>query len=169
MQHIQRHYKKRVKIVNLKLNNTAKTILTISALVVALTGVSLATWLKHGKEVWNSPDEIVKMKSDIYRRDSIIVRQHHEIHDLQDAQEMFFQLLRLMTDDDNTQRWKISIEGDKEYTVDIRNTAEGVELAFVSILNTVYPVYIDHADAEQRKYIIRHHNGQNHSTYLELQ
>ena len=133
------------------------------------TGMSFAVFLNQIKAVWNAPKEITRIESDIYRRDSIIVQQAYEIHDLRDAQEMFYQMLRLMTDDHDTQRWKIIVEGSIEYPVDIRSTAEGIELAFVDKLNMVYRAYIDYADVTQRKYILRHHNGGQKGTYIEKQ
>ena len=133
------------------------------------TGMSFAVFLNQIKAVWNAPKEIAILKDDIYKRDSIIIKQAYEIHDLQDAQEMFYQVFRLMTDDHDTIRWKIMVEGDIEYPVDIRSTAEDVELAFVDLINIIYRAYIDEADIMKRKYLLRHHNGGQKGTYIEKQ
>ena len=144
-------------------------ILLRAAAILAVFGVSFGAITQRGREVWRAPQEINSLKNDVKRRDSIIVKQNYAIHDLEDAQEMFYQLLRLMTDDHDTEKWKIVIEGDIEYSVDIRSTSEGIELAFVDNMNMVYRAYIDYADVNQRKYILRHHNGGNKATYIEPQ
>jgi len=144
-------------------------ILLRAAAILAVFGVSFGAITQRGREVWRAPQEVKLLKNDVRKRDSIIVKQNYAIHDLEDAQEMFFGLLRLMTDDHDTLKWKIVIEGDIEYPVDIRSTAEGVELAFVEKMNMIYRAYIDYADATRRKYILRHHNGGQKATYIEPQ
>jgi len=79
-------------------------------------------------------------------------------------QESVWEMLRLLTDDDDTLNWVVADDGGNVYDVDIRATAEDIELAFIFKLYMVLPVYFSPAD--RRKYIIVHENGQNQNYYL---
>ncbi len=145
------------------------TKLTIVVGILAIFGVSIRTVIHQTKDVWKSPEVNASQDTMIAKQNVVITRLSREVHFLEHVNEMSFQLLRLMTDDRDTRRYKIVIESSgAEYKVDVRETAERVELAFVEKLNIVYPIYIDHADG--RMYVIFHdiNENENQNVYLEL-
>lgn len=153
--------------MDIKLSSTAKTIGAIAAIIIAITGVSLATWLKHGKEIWRAPYVNAVQDSVISKQTMIIMRLHSKVNFHEHAQEMNFQLFRLMTNDMNTDRYKVTVESQgTEYEIDVRTFIDS-KLAFIYKLNIVYPIYTDPADG--RYYIIFHDFNKNGNLALYLE
>ena len=75
---------------------------------------------------------------------------------LEEYQEMSWEVMRLLTDDDDTLDWYYVDSSGQAFDVDIRATAENIELAFVRQTKMVYPIYWSPAD--RRKYIIDFNN-----------
>lgn len=140
--------------------NIANYAASISAILVVLFGVSLASTIGRFRQVWKIPENDRE-------QDSIIYILKEEIRHAEHIQEMTYEFARLMTDNNDKDDWFVVGEGGEKMDVDIRNTAEGVELAFIRKLFIIYPVYYDSAD-DGRKYIVMHeHNSDDRpSTYL---
>ncbi|GAG60198.1 unnamed protein product [marine sediment metagenome] len=154
--------------MKIDLKNTATQIILAGTLITMVFGVSFASVLNRGRAVWEGPQINARQDTIIAKQNAVIIKLRHDSHWIEHAQEMNFQLLRLMTDDRDTRRYKITIENSGiEYNVDVRETAERVKLAFVDKLDIVYPIYIDHADG--RMYIIFHNidDNENQNIYLE--
>ena len=92
----------------------------------------------------------------------------HEIHDLIHAQEFTWDLLRLMTDNhDSSLIYRVTDDNNITHDVDIRETAEGVELAFVFDYFVVFQ--IRHNNADNRRFINVHNydTGETDKYYIE--
>ena len=78
---------------------------------------------------------------------------------------MNWQFARLMTDDDDKYDWYYVDDDGILCDVDIRSTAEDIELAFMFGCFIIYPVY--NSSADDRKYIIVDDTrGKNQNYYL---
>jgi len=131
----------------------------ISMVMLIFFGVNLATGVNNFKSVFKVPQKIEAMS----QVDSQLL---HEVHELQHASELSWELMRLMTDDIDTLMYAITYEDGIPYNIDIRQTAEGVELAFVFKQYIVYP--LRHSPADKRKYIVIHdyYTGNSQNYYL---
>jgi hypothetical protein len=123
--------------------------------------LSLATVLKKAKGIVNSPAEIKNLQYN----DSI---QERAIHDLQHSQEFTWDLMRLMTDNlDSTLLLTVTDQSGINHDVDVRETAEGVQLAFVFDYFVVFQIRHDNVD--NRKFILVHdyETGETEKYYIE--
>ena len=130
----------------------------ISMILVIFFGVNLATSVKNVKSVFNLPAKIEHLQE----IDSQLL---YEVHELEHATELMWELARLMTDDPDTLLYTIVVNG-IPYNVDIRQNAEGVELAFVFKQYVVYPLM--YSPADRRKYVVIHdfYSGNSEKFYL---
>jgi hypothetical protein len=145
----------------MKVKDLIKIIGTISTVMILIFGLSLATVLKKAKGIVNAPTEIKILQLN----DSI---QEREIHDLEHSQEFTWDLLRLMTDnpDSSILRKVTDLQGIK-HDVDIRETAEGVQLAFVFDYFVVFQIRTD--NVLHRKFILVHdyETGETEKYFIE--
>lgn len=145
----------------MKVKDLIKIIGTISTVMILIFGLSLATVLKKAKGIIHAPQQI----NTLVILDSI---QEREIHDLIHAQEFTWDLLRLMTDNtDSTIIWKVTDNSGIKHDVDIRETAEGVQLAFVFDYFVVFQIRYDNVD--NRKFILVHdyETGETEKYFIE--
>ena len=145
----------------MKVKDLIKIIGTISTVMILIFGLSLATVLKKAKGVINAPQQI----NTLIALDSIMDR---EIHDLQHAQEFTWDLLRLMTDNpDSSILRKVTDQGGVKHDVDIRATAEGVQLAFVFDYFVVFQIRRD--NVLQRQFVLVHdyETGETEKYFIE--
>lgn len=131
---------------------------TIGAVLVLLFGVSLATTLDHVIKIIRSPAKVEAIENN----DSI---QDARIQRLENFQEMQFEFDRLITDSWDPTLYEIADDYGNAYNVIIRETAEGVQLAFVFGMNITYEVRVD---VDGRRFIYLHDNrlGTNQNTYI---
>ena len=150
-------FKVRNKTITLK--DVATTLTAISTILVLFFGISLTAAIGNIREVLKTPEKI-----DILLENDSIIYDHIRHADY--SHEMVWELFRIMTDDRDTCRWFYADENGIAKNVDIRSTAEYVELAFVFEGHEIYPVF-DSPSEIDRKYIIRR-NGQReqYMTYL---
>ena len=140
-----------------------KNIITIlsglSMVLLIFFGVNLATSVNSVKSVFRIPSKMENMHS----IDSQLL---YHVHELEHANELMWELARLMTDDPDQIIYAITYKDGVPYTIDIRQTAEGVELAFMFKKYIVYPLHYSAAD--RRKYIVIHdyHSGTSENYYL---
>ena len=145
----------------MKVKDLIKIIGTISTVMILIFGLSLATVLKRAKGIVNAPAAIRTLTLN----DSI---QEKEIHDLQHSQEFTWDLMRLMTDNnDSTILRKVTDLSGVKHDVDIRETAEGVQLAFVFDYFVVFQIRTDNVD--HRKFILVHdyETGETEKYFIE--
>ena len=145
----------------MKVKDLIKIIGTISTVMILIFGLSLATVLKKAKGIVHAPQKI----NTLIILDSI---QEREIHDLQHAQEFTWDLLRLMTDnpDSSILRKVTDLQG-IDHDVDVRETAEGVQLAFVFDYFVVFQIRRD--NVLQRQFILVHdyETGETEKYFIE--
>ncbi len=145
----------------MKIKDLIKIIGTVSTVLILIFGVSLVTVFKKAKVIFDYPDD----KRELVLKDSIM---DHAIHDLIHAQEFTWDLLRLMTDNlDSTILRQITDENGLDHDVDIRETAEGVQLAFVFDYFIVFQIRTNPAD---NRLFINVHNfetGENKTYYIK--
>ena len=145
----------------MKVKDLIKIIGTISTVMILIFGLSLATVLKKAKGIVNAPQDIRTLQVN----DSI---QEREIHDLQHSQEFTWDLLRLMTDnpDSSILRKVTDLQG-IDHDVDVRETAEGVQLAFVFDYFVVFQIRRD--NVLQRQFILVHdyETGETEKYFIE--
>jgi len=167
--------------VQININKTTKTVLAIAAVILTLTGTTLAVWLKKGGDVLKSPKEIerVETKVDTFYKefqmyqskvDGLIEHIFTKVHRMEDVEEMDFYFGRSMTDPFNDKKYEIFNEADnKLYNVEIRENNEGKLFGFVYGMNIKYTLYTDTDAAIIRYYVMLHDIGddENKSTYLE--
>ena len=145
----------------MKVKDLIKIIGTISTVMILIFGLSLATVLKKAKGIVHAPQKI----NTLIILDSI---QEREIHDLQHAQEFTWDLLRLMTDNpDSSILRKVTDQGGVDHDVDVRETAEGVQLAFVFDYFVVFQIRTD--NVLHRKFILVHdyETGETEKYFIE--
>ena len=148
----------KVRNKTITFQDVTKFITSLAALVMVLFGVSLATTFKNIRQVFQTPQKI----DQLIENDRIIF---NHIKETDYSHEMVWELFRIMTDDIDTCRWYYADEAGVAKNVDIRETAERVELAFVFEGHEIYPVFDSPAD--DRKYVIRRNGDQeNYITYL---
>jgi len=126
--------------------------------MVIFFGVSLATTVENVRDVFTVPQKL----NQILANDSVMFDfMEYSDH----GHEMMWEMFRMMTDDDDTLQWYYVTEKGIAFDLDIRSTAEDVELAFVFKSHAIFPIFMSPAD--NRKYIIRQ-NGDKESymTYL---
>jgi hypothetical protein len=135
-------------------------VISMVAIILGAVGMSIGSLSSRIKAIYHAPERIEAISDTLQEV-------HMDVHMMQHAQEMEWELLRLMTDDDDSLLYIITV-GENEYYVDIRATAEDVELAFVKDMYIVYPVY--YSPADNRKYIILHdiRSDENLNKYLKL-
>ena len=76
---------------------------------------------------------------------------------------MNWELLRLMTDNrDGIDLYYLADDMGDVFDVDIRETAEGKQLAFIFKMFIVYPIYVE---TNGRYYVMLHHSSEQ-NTYL---
>jgi len=131
----------------------------LSMILVIFFGVNLATGVNNFKSFVKMPEKVKQMNE----IDSSLL---FHVHELQHANELMWKLARLMTDDPDTVLYRIVDVNGVPYEVDVRQTAEGVELAFVFKQYAVYP--LRYSPADRRKYVVIHdyHTGASHNYYL---
>jgi hypothetical protein len=145
----------------MKVNDLIKIIGSISMVIVLIFGISLATVFKKIKKIIDSPEQIYILTYN----DSI---QEHDIHDLIHAQEFTWDLLRLMTDNhDSTIIRQITDENGVDHDVDVRETAEGVQLAFVFDYFVVFQIRKDNSDHRQFILVHDYQTGENEKYFIE--
>lgn len=138
--------------------NIASWIGTANVILIAILGVNFGVFKDRIVEMWHAPESIVVLEKKIAEQDSI-----NQLNE--NRWEMDFELDRLMTDNDDSLVYVIETNGGRQvYDVDVRNTAEDVEMAFIFDLYIPYPVNISVADG--RKYIILHNKDEKQNTYL---
>jgi len=112
-------------------------VVTFIAALTLFTGITAGVLRERLVSLW----QLSGMKDDIEKTDFSVHQQEHN-------DEMFFHFARNMTDNDNTIRYHIELDGGQIiHEVDIRNTNEGYEMAFVYGLWRIYPVHYDAADS----------------------
>jgi len=145
----------------MKLPDLVKIIGSVSTVIILLFGVSLVTVFKKARIIFEYPEH----KRELVAQDSIL---DHHIHDLIHANEYTWDLLRLMTDnlDSNVIRI-VTDDNGIDHDVDIRETAEGVQLAFVFDYFVVFQIRRNPAD--QRMFINVHdyETGENQTYYIK--
>ncbi len=145
----------------MKLQDLIKIIGSVSTVLILLFGVSLVTVFKKATIIVKYPEH----RRELMNNDSIM---DHEIHDLIHAQEFTWDLLRLMTDNhDSTILRKVTDNNSIDHDVDIRTTAEGVELAFVFDYFVVFQIRKDNVD--NRRFILVHdyESGETEKYFIE--
>lgn len=129
---------------------------TISGILILGFGISLAT-------VREKVVDIVKVPPIVKELETRLIILEEMIHPMIDVHEMDWELMRLMTDNtDSTDLYEFADDVGNAYDVDIRETAEGVRLAFVFKMYIVYPMGID---TNGRLFIMLHHSDKQ-NTYL---
>jgi uncharacterized membrane protein len=145
----------------MKVKDLIKIIGTISTVMILIFGLSLATVLKKAKGIVHAPEQIKILNNN----DSI---QEREIHDLQHSQEFTWDLLRLMTDNnDSTVLRKVTDQSGVKHDVDIRETAEGVQLAFVFDYFVVFQIRRDTVDHRQFILVHDYETGETEKYFIE--
>ena len=145
----------------MKVKDLIKIIGSVSTVLILLFGVSLVTVFKKARIIFEYPQH----KQELIDNDSVMER---EIHDLQHAQEFTWDLLRLMTDNnDSTVLRKVTDAQGVKHDVDIRETAEGVQLAFVFDYFVVFQIRTD--NVLHRKFILVHdyETGETEKYFIE--
>ena len=145
----------------MQVKDLIKIIGTVSTILILLFGVSLVTVFKKARIIFEYPQH----KQELIDNDSVMER---EIHDLQHAQEFTWDLLRLMTDNnDSTVLRKVTDAQGVKHDVDIRETAEGVQLAFVFDYFVVFQIRRDNVD--HRRFILVHdyETGETEKYFIE--
>jgi len=132
----------------MQVKDLIKIIGSVSTVLILIFGVSLVTVFKKARIIFEYPEH----KRELIINDSIM---DHAIHDLEHANEYTWDLLRLMTDnpDSSILRQVTDLQGIK-HDVDIRETAEGVQLAFVFDYFVVFQIRRD--NVLQRQFILVH-------------
>lgn len=143
-----------------KFKEIATTVGAVGTILVLLTGVSLATISTNVRNTFKLPEKFALT-------DSVVHHLDHDVHQLVHSNQMMWELARLMTDNIDTLVYIIAGSDGIAHEVDVRSTAEGVELAFIHDMNIVYPVR--YSPADNRKYIILHdiELGENQNIYLK--
>lgn len=145
----------------MKVKDLIKIIGSISTVLVLIFGISFATALKRFRNIIDAPSNIIELQ----KSDSI---QHLILHDLEHANEYTWDLLRLMTDNhDSTILWKVTDQQGVIHRVDIRETAEGVKLAFVFDYFVVFQIRIDNVDSRLFINVHDQHTGETERYYIE--
>lgn len=153
-----------MKPVQINIEKLVKNLSIIGSLLVIVFGISFASVIQRAKSIVEAPGNIDSMIVKLDRNINIIKQFEDKLEALGDYQEMSWELMRLMTDDDDTINWYYADEKGKVFNVDIRSTAEDVELAFIFKEYMIYPIYHSHAD--NRLYIIVHdHTSDKNENY----
>jgi hypothetical protein len=145
----------------MKIKDLIKIIGTVSTILILLFGVSLVTVFKKAKVIVQYPEH----RRELIDNDSVM---SHQIHDLIHSQEFTWDLLRLMTDNtDSTILRQITDENGIDHDVDIRETAEGVQLAFVFDYFVVFQIRSNPADNRQFISVHDYETGESQKYYLK--
>lgn len=145
----------------MQVKDLIKIIGSVSTVLILIFGVSLVTVFKKARIIFEYPVH----KQELVAKDSIM---EHQIHDLQHANEFTWDLLRLMTDNhDSTIIRQITDENGIDHDVDIRTTAEGVQLAFVFDYFVVFQIRFNPADNRMFINVHDYETGENEKYYLK--
>jgi len=139
--------------VNINIDKLLKIAGAVSALLVLLFGISLATVRQRIVLMVKVPELVPTIVNNLEHTDSLT-------HILIITNQMLWEAARVMTDNRDTIEWRIVLQNGNSYDVDIRNTAEGFELAFISKLNVIYP--LRRARADGRRYVVLHKEFLSH-------
>ena len=138
--------------------NIASWIGTANVILIAVLGINVGVFKDRIVDIWQIPGKVEILESKVVIQDSL-----NRL--IENRWEMYFELARLMTDNDDSLHYAIGLRGGRYvYDVDVRSTAEDVELGFVFDLYIPYPVRI--AVADGRKYIVVHDKDERQNTYL---
>ena len=144
----------------MKVKDLIKIIGTVSTVIILLFGVSLATVFKKATVIIKYPEH----RRELLVNDSIM---DHAIHDLIHSQEFTWDLLRLMTDNhDSTILRTVTDQNGIDHDVDIRETAEGVQLAFVFDYFVVFQIRRDNVDNRQFILVHDYETGETEKYYI---
>jgi len=138
-----------------KFKNIVQVLGYISTLLIIFGGISLATLVNNTKVVWKLPERVI-----------ILEKECEQIHHHQDVIEMQWELMRLMTDNnDSIDFYQFADDIGTVFEVDIRWTAlpELYKLAFVG--QPMFIVYPIHIGPNGRMYIMLH-DSEEQNTYL---
>ena len=144
--------------VTINISKMWTKILSTAAILATLTGTFTISggirWVGRELGTHEELDHIAVLKD--------------QTQDLIDYQEMSWEVFRLLTDDDDSLAWQYVDDMGQAFDVDIRSTAEDVELAFIFQTHMMYPVY--YSPADRKKYIMvhDHHSGHVQNYYLYL-
>jgi len=145
----------------MQVKDLIKIIGSVSTVLILLFGVSLVTIFKKARIIFDYPTH----RQELIDNDSTM---DHAIHDLQHSQEFTWDLLRLMTDNnDSTVLRKVTDENGIDHDVDIRETAEGVQLAFVFDYFVVFQIRLNPADSRMFINVHDYETGETETYYIE--
>lgn len=135
-----------------------KNIVAVSTVIVFLLGgtiTAIVGGFERIADIIDSPNRVVILER---RVDSL----EEMIHKLKHSDEMFFHTFRYMTDNDNPHEYAVEAKGYDFPEVDIRNTNERLELAFIYEMWRIYP--LDYDDADSLNLTVKLHDYDDHET-----
>lgn len=123
----------------------------------ALFGISGGFITGNIQEIWKAPEKVQILEGQV---ETLMEANEHIIH----FKESYFEFARAITDNEDVVDWRIGING-TEYPVDVRNTAEGYEMAFIRYM---YMIYELRYDQDSIRHLLLHDKSEHGSNRVDL-
>ena len=136
-----------------------KTMLSVGSVIgfLALFGISGGFLTGQLQGIWKAPGIIAEHEK---RIDFLEKENDHLKHFM----ESLWEFGKEMTDNDDKIKWKIGSHG-VEYPVDIRNTNENIELAFIDY---IYMIYKLNYDRDSIRHLLLHDPNEHGKNRVDL-